>query len=84
MRFKEKAVQYMGGCCATCGYKRCMSALHFHHINPHEKKFNISQKSNWNEIKDELDKCILLCSNCHIEVHSGLIDLEALVDLKEL
>jgi 5-methylcytosine-specific restriction endonuclease McrA len=80
---KESAVSYKGGCCQLCGYKRCISALHFHHINPHEKDFNISEKSNWYDISHEIDKCILLCANCHAEVHAGMVDLEILVQFNE-
>jgi len=80
---KDAAIRYMGGHCILCGYKRCHRALHFHHINPHEKDFNISEKSSWYEIKPELDKCALLCANCHAEYHSGMVDLEVLVELNE-
>ncbi len=81
---KESAIAYMGGCCRVCGYKKCARALHFHHLNSYEKDFTISSKSNWYDIVRELNKCILLCSNCHMEVHSGLIDHEILADLAEL
>ena len=80
---KQKAIQYMGGECVLCGYKRCFRALHFHHINPFEKEFNISEKSSWIEIKQELKKCVLLCCICHNEYHSGLVDNELLVKLAE-
>jgi len=73
----------MGGECIVCGYNRCMRALHFHHINSFEKEFNISEKSSWYDIERELKKCILLCSNCHAEYHSGLIDVEVLLELAE-
>jgi predicted HNH restriction endonuclease len=63
----------------TCGYSKCESALEFHHLNPNEKDFNISsirQLSNFTEkIKNELDKCILVCSNCHREIHSNIIKI---------
>lgn len=80
---KESAISYKGGGCQLCGYNRCISALHFHHINPYEKKFNISEKNNWYDIEHELKKCILLCSNCHAECHSGFIDLEILIEFIE-
>ena len=80
---KRIAVNYKGGECLICGYKRCMSALHFHHVNPWEKDFNISEKSNWFDIKREIEKCVLLCANCHAEAHEGIIDPETLVDLEE-
>ena len=63
--------------CQICGYNKCYQALEFHHINPKEKEFNIAQMLrqssilNENIIKEELKKCILVCSNCHREIHAG-------------
>jgi len=58
--------------CAICGYNRCNTALDFHHSNPKDKKFGINthcfQHSN-KEIMEETNKCILLCKNCHYEIH---------------
>ena len=61
----------LGGKCRICGYSKCMAALHFHHKKGCEKKFHISQKVGFMKIdnlKKEIDKCILLCSNCHAEL----------------
>lgn len=71
---KKKAVEYKGGKCQICGYDKCSAALEFHHTNPDEKEFALShQKSaSFEKVKEELDKCVLLCANCHREVHSGL------------
>lgn len=80
---KEAAVRFLGGECAMCGYKRSNAALHFHHLNPHEKDFNISSKSNWYDIHIELKKCILLCANCHAEAHTEIADHETLAWLYE-
>jgi hypothetical protein len=57
--------------CDKCGYIKCAAALDFHHINPSKKKFGINQVnwSNSNRVKLELKKCILLCKNCHSELH---------------
>ena len=68
---KIKAVNYKGGKCELCGYKKCIWALDFHHKNPKEKDFSIAQNSTfkWEKIKLELDKCIMICSNCHREKH---------------
>jgi 5-methylcytosine-specific restriction endonuclease McrA len=67
-----KAVAYKGGKCVKCGYNKSLSALQFHHTNPLEKDFGIGDNINrpWDSIKNELDKCILLCGNCHSEEHS--------------
>lgn len=75
-RMKEKALEYKGGKCIICGYNKCNRSLEFHHINPSEKEFNISKSLNtkWEFIKEELDKCILVCSNCHNEIHEGLVE----------
>lgn len=74
--FKNKIVEYMGGKCARCGYNKCNAALQFHHLDPTEKDFNLSKvrhtswKNNSEKIKTELDKCIMLCANCHFEEHA--------------
>jgi len=57
--------------CAICGYNKDTAALDFHHTNPKDKKFLINQNHVQNKnIIEELNKCILLCSNCHRELHS--------------
>ena len=80
---KKKAVALSGGCCILCGYNRCLRALHFHHINPFEKEFSIANSKNWEKVKLEIEKCVLVCANCHTEIHEGYVDLEVLVNLKE-
>ena len=80
---KKAAIRHMGGKCVLCGYKRCWRAMHFHHINPHEKEFSISSSYNWADIEMELKKCVLLCANCHAEVHEDMVDLEVLLELAE-
>lgn len=73
---KIKLVEYKGGCCQVCGYKKSMGALEFHHLTPTEKDFSISSKSYaYERLKKEVDKCILVCSNCHIEIHEGIIKI---------
>lgn len=73
---KIKSVEYKGGKCKCCGYNKCNSALEFHHRNRDEKEFSISQLTNlanWEIIKKELDKCVLVCCRCHREIEAGLI-----------
>ena len=75
-RLKERAVYVLGNKCACCGYNKCIQALEFHHLNPVEKDFNFGSNSNrsWKDTRNEIQKCILVCANCHREIHYGLID----------
>ncbi len=82
LKRKYELVQNSGGSCTKCGYKKNLSALSFHHTNPIEKKFKLDVRSlsnrKFSEIESELKKCILLCNNCHAEVHYPQYDLELL------
>lgn len=70
---KKKLIEYKGGKCELCGYSKCDSALQFHHKNPNEKDFSISGKSlSFDRLKNEVDKCMLVCSNCHAEIHEKI------------
>ena len=80
IRTKDKAVEYKGGKCCRCEYERCTRALEFHHIDPSKKDFAVSRVSkSWAVIQSELDKCILLCANCHREFHDGMWKIEDLI-----
>jgi hypothetical protein len=71
---KIQCINYKGGKCSCCGYNKYFGALEFHHKNAKEKDFSISKSCmSFNKIKKELDKCILVCSNCHREIHAGII-----------
>lgn len=64
-----------GGKCYHCGYNRSLSALHFHHKNPQEKAKDVSYFLHRNSLdlaREEAKKCILLCANCHAELHDNL------------
>lgn len=80
---KEKAIKYKGSKCQKCGYDKCMRSMAFHHIDPKDKKFNISgnHTRSWNEVTKELDKCILLCHNCHCELHDGIWAIDNVINL---
>jgi len=69
-----KAIHYKGGSCQHCGYDKCTWAFEFHHLNPEDKSFTISKGYSflWTKLKKELDKCLLLCANCHRELHYRL------------
>lgn len=72
---KVALVEYKGGKCEICGYDKCIGALEFHHINPSEKKFGLSNGNvkSLEELKKEADKCILVCNRCHSEIHYNLM-----------
>ena len=74
-RVREMALEFLGGRCVRCGYDRCIEALEVHHLESSEKDFGISAKGytrSWNRIRTELEKCELLCANCHRETHAKL------------
>ena len=79
--YTELIKKKYGGKCIICGYDRCMSALEFYHLDPNEKE-GIVSNSNGTVEKSfiEAEKCILICSNCHREIHAGVIS----VDKKEV
>lgn len=71
IRTKNAAIEYLGGYCKRCGYNSHPAALEFHHLR--DKDFTIADVANksWDLVKKELDKCELLCSNCHRIEHSN-------------
>jgi len=75
---KKRCVEYKGNKCIRCGYCKCLRCLEFHHRNPNEKSFTISQQltTSWERLRIELDKCDLLCANCHGETEEELFKLE--------
>lgn len=76
---KQEIVDIMGGKCAICGYNKNIAALELHHINKEEKEFSIGSSGaypKYDILIPELKKCILLCANCHREVHNPLEDEE--------
>lgn len=68
---KLRCITYKGSKCERCGYDKCIMSLTFHHRNPEEKLFTISgnHTRKWESVQKELDKCELLCHNCHHEEH---------------
>jgi hypothetical protein len=72
-KIKVLGVEYKGKKCSVCGYNKCIDALEFHHKNESTKEFGIAANGYcraWTTVKNELDKCILVCANCHREIHS--------------
>lgn len=78
--YKKQAVELKGGKCSVCGYSKYLGALEFHHLDPYKKDLNIAMitqsSKKFKQLTEELDKCVLLCANCHREEHArqkGLI-----------
>ena len=78
-QIKAELVDIMGGQCIICGYDRNQRALEFHHIDPSTKSFALSQSTKYFKREDlfkELQKCCLVCANCHREIEDGDISAE--------
>jgi hypothetical protein len=73
-RVKQRCVESFGGKCGICGYSKCISALEFHHTDPSvkESQISLSNTRKWEKVVCELKKCVMVCSNCHREIHSGI------------
>ncbi len=70
--YKKRAILYKGGKCIKCGYDKNYAALDFNHIDPSKKECGWTQLKtrSWENIIKELDKCDLMCKNCHSELHN--------------
>lgn len=71
---KDTLLKIAGGSCSLCGYSKCKWALTFHHLYGQEKEFAISGNHcrKLSSLKEEIKKCILVCENCHREIHYGI------------
>lgn len=79
--YKRKmfSIEYKGGKCEDCGITASMenrSIFDFHHLNPSNKKDDINEihTRSIERLKEELDKCVLLCANCHRLRHQNYQD----------
>jgi hypothetical protein len=82
-RNKIKAIRQRGSICERCGYNdtSCLNVFEFHHANDEEKDKQLSVLFcllDWNKIQTELDKCVMLCANCHRKVHANNFSSELL------
>jgi hypothetical protein len=71
---KAWMIEYKGGACQLCGYLNHWAALTFHHVDPRLKRFNIagSHGRRLETLREELDRCVLVCGNCHDELEDGV------------
>jgi len=77
-KLREMVIKYKGGKCILCGYHKYLGAFDLHHSSDSKKEFGLSEGGltrSWEKIKKEADKCILVCANCHREIHSGVTQL---------
>jgi len=77
-KVREMLVEYKGGKCILCGYHKTIGALELHHLDASKKDFGLSAHGltkAWKKVKKEADKCILVCANCHREIHAGIVQL---------
>lgn len=86
---KYEAIIARGGKCQVCGYNKNISALEFHHLDTNKKEYQLDSRRFSNtsieKLEQELDKCILLCSNCHKELHYpdlNMDDIPSLINSK--
>ncbi len=85
-KLRAKAVEHKGGKCEICGYNKCIEALEFHHLDSHHKDFGISKKGytrSWEKVKAEINKCSLICANCHRELHVQIAALTGNIEMKK-
>lgn len=81
-KLREMARTSKGGKCQICGYDKCQRALSFHHVDPKKKEFELSAKGltrSWEKIQNEIKKCVLVCANCHMEIHDGVTQLPRVI-----
>lgn len=72
-RRKKLFVDMFGGKCEICGYSKCINSLHFHHLDPSDKTktpHRLIYDHSINYSMGELKKCIMVCANCHGELHA--------------
>jgi hypothetical protein len=65
--------------CKLCGYVKCYASLEFHHLDKNEKDRTIAKAVDDFSLKrliEEISKCILVCANCHREIHAGVAKLD--------
>lgn len=77
-KVKALLVEEAGGRCRICGYDRYVGALEFHHVDREAKAFSLSTHGVTRSLakaREEAEKCVLLCANCHAEVEGGVVEM---------
>jgi hypothetical protein len=72
---KRRAIESFGGVCLACSSAYAPAALEFHHPDASKKEFAISDDGiyrSWERVQKELQNCVMLCANCHAEIHAGV------------
>ena len=85
-KIRSMSIAYKGGRCLICGYNKSPAALEFHHLDSSKKDFGISAQGytrSWEKVKKELNKCVLLCANCHREIHDGVTQLPQVIEVEK-
>ena len=85
LKRKYEIILEKGGKCEMCGYNKNIAALEFHHINPEEKEFQIDirhfSNTSLDKLKEEINKCVLLCANCHREIHNPSLIMDNVLEI---
>jgi len=77
-KLKQMIIEYKGGVCMICEYKKYAGAFDLHHLDHTKKEFGLSVRGltrSWDKLKKEADKCVLVCANCHREIHGGIAEI---------
>lgn len=78
-RTKTRIIESFGGMCGICGYNKCQRSIDLHHLDPSQKEFSLGKirahPKSWSSVVEELKKCVLLCKNCHGEVHDNITQI---------
>lgn len=85
-KLKEMVVKYKGNKCCICGYNKYLGSFDLHHKEDSKKEFGLSARGltrSWQKIKSETDKCILVCANCHREIHGGITQLSREIGIEK-